>query len=862
MQDPAFRDLVERVKAAHPIEEVVGARVEGLKRAGSIYKACCPFHAEKTPSFTVDPSRGSWRCFGACSEGGDVLEFLVKFEGSTFWEALSGLAKAAGIELPERRSGGGPDAKRFAPLYESLERAERLFGGKLRGEEGERARAYLKNRGLRDETLRAFGVGFAPTGNVLLKAVQDSSAPLEPLVASGLIRRGEDDRPYDFFRGRIMIPIRDIEGRTVGFGARLLPGVEGPKYVNTPETPVFHKGRIVYGLDRALAAARRERHLCLVEGYTDVMAAHQVGCSHVAAVLGTATTHDHARLVRRSGARRVSLFFDGDAAGRKAVHKALRGLLGLDGVVLDVVRLPEGSDPCDLLVREQRAGFDRLVRGAEDWFEFLLAGIRSIDASATSDLVAAVDALVETVVCVQHPVGRDALIARAASALGLDVGALREQAGRALRQVQRASDSASARRSAGLRGPRPGTIAPSGNRRGHSGAAHLGREDSPNQGAETQSGAGPERGQAAAAAGRGRPQPGSRHRGGSRGNQIGQFDVQQLRVGRAWRHFTGSLLSDNGLIPVHREAAMAAFGVPGVAQGRNSEDNQPKDRNSNQGPSKGDTTPYSATRGSDALDSGRASEPVGSLEPVVSVDSSAVSSAAQLPPCPDPRVTRVLRRLLELFDENPGSDAVLDGAALGRSLGAVESSAGPGGTAPNDADHSPSGENPEATFPLELENLARLAESPRECAEQALVRLGEFARTDRLRGAKRKVVIESGLERDPSAWSEADHCRLLERYQAELELEPAPSTSRSEGAHIQEPSPRNQVSAGTQPLSENQRSVSPLSSYPKDERADWSDPGQSPNSQSNPVPAPSESVPDLDDFFDDGADSLTFDLLS
>ena len=814
------------MKAAHPIEEVVGARVEGLKRAGSIYKACCPFHAEKTPSFTVDPTRGSWRCFGACSEGGDVLEFLVKFEGSTFWEALTELAKNAGIELPQRGSNAGGDAKKFAPLYEVLERAERLFAGKLRSDEGERARAYLEGRGLRDETLRAFGVGFAPGGNALLNAARRSDAPLEPLVTAGLVRRGDDDRPYDFFRGRIAIPIRDIEGRTVGFGARLLPGTDGPKYVNTPETPVFHKGRIVYGLDRALSAARRERHLCLVEGYTDVMAAHQVGCSQVAAVLGTATTLDHARLVRRSGARRVSLFFDGDAAGRKAVHKALRGLLGLDGVTLDVVRLPEGDDPCDLLVREQRAGFDRLLSGAEGWFDFLLSGIQKVDPSDTNELVAAVDELVDTVVCVQHPVGRDALIARAASALGLDVGALREQSARAQRRVQRSSGAPAPRAGQALeRGGATRSAAAGGGfqRQGLGSSGTRSGAPGPDPGA-TDSSWRP--GQAADSGRLNAERSGSsapRERTGRnlQGNQATAADVQRLRLGRAWRHFAGALLSDNGLISAHRDALLAALG---------------------RAPARGDKAAPSEN-----------SHSQGDEEFQVDV--------SQLPICPDPRVTLVLQRLLDLYDRDPDPDLILDGAALELDFQSGKSPAEQGESAV------------EAGFPLELEKLARLAESPRDCAEQALIRLGEFGLVDRLRGAKRTAVMESGLEHDPSSWSEADHCQLLERYQAELDLQPrqagAPRTASADSPWAQAPEGSPAAESGAPgilgPKVRTQPGPSTLSSV-DDPDEGWDNPEEAAKASShwNPgsVPASSESAPDPDDFFHDGADSLTFDLLS
>ena len=539
MQDLAFRQLVERVKQSHPIEEVVQSRVPGLKRAGSLWKACCPFHDEKTPSFVVDPARGSWHCFGACSEGGDVIGFLQRFDGTSFWETLTELANRAGIELPERGR-SADDVDRFRTLYDVLERAERLYAAKLRGPEGHRARAYLAGRGLEENTLEAFGVGFAPTGNALLEAARRAGQAEGPLLEAGLVRRGDDGSCYDFFRGRLMIPIRDERGRTVGFGGRLLPGADGPKYVNTSETPVFKKGRIVYGLDRARDAARRERHLCLVEGYTDVMSAHQAGVGHVAAVLGTATTPDHARLVRRTGARRVTLFFDGDDAGRKAVHKALGGLLSLDGVTIDVVALPEGSDPCDLFVSEGRPAFERLLAAARGWFEFLVEGLAELPTERTADLVAGVGELVESLACLPRPVERDALLARAASVLGLDVAALRDEARASVARHERA-------RSAGRRLASDEVPGGRARPRGRSAAEGAVREEAPEAGGRVTE---PPR---AGGAGRRRR---------SEGNPRRRPAVNVKREVRAWRELVGAMLADNSLIAVFRPVLDQALPAP------------------------------------------------------------------------------------------------------------------------------------------------------------------------------------------------------------------------------------------------------------------------------------------------------------
>jgi DNA primase len=426
LESPDFRQIVESVKLRVPIEDAVRERVPELKRAGALLVACCPFHDEKTPSFKVDPRRGTWRCFGACGTGGDALSFVQQFDGVSFQDALELLAARGGIEMPEGwRGRRREDRSRFEPLFAALERAEAFYRRVLNGVEGAAARSYLESRGLEPATLEAFGVGFSPArGSAILDAGRsEGKRTLDALEASGLVRTSEG-RSYDFFRGRLMIPIRDIDGRTVGFGARQLDDSGGPKYVNTPETALFHKGRLIYGLDRALPHTRRDRHLILVEGYTDVMAAHQVGLSNVVAVLGTSTTEEHAGLVRRTGARRVSLLFDGDDAGRRATLGALAGLLPL-ALELDVVRLPGGQDPCDLLVREGASGLTERLANATEWLEFGIGGLEGLSGAALSE---GVDELLRLVGRIKKPVHRESCMRTIAERLELSAEAVRMQA--------------------------------------------------------------------------------------------------------------------------------------------------------------------------------------------------------------------------------------------------------------------------------------------------------------------------------------------------------------------------------------------------------------------------------------------------
>jgi DNA primase catalytic core len=322
---------------------------------------------------------------------------------------------------------GGVEAE-LEGRYELLRWAADHYRQTLRGSEGGAARAYLERRGLGAHVVDSFGLGWAiEAGQALVQAAQRDKKPFAWLAEAGLVRKSESGRAYDFFRGRLLIPIRDRLGRVVGFGGRLLdtPGApEGPKYLNTPETPLFHKGRLAFGLDLAMSAVRSTHRLIVVEGYTDVMAAHQAGWRETVAVLGTATTIDHAALVRRSGARRVVLAFDGDAAGRKATHRALLGLLGLPLELLVAV-LPEGRDPGDLLVESEGRGlFKAAVEGAREWFDWCLAGLVGLRGSALANGVEECFALLAKL---ERPIERSARLGELARHLALPEPDVRAQ---------------------------------------------------------------------------------------------------------------------------------------------------------------------------------------------------------------------------------------------------------------------------------------------------------------------------------------------------------------------------------------------------------------------------------------------------
>ncbi len=508
-----FRHFIEELKLRTAIEEIVRERVPELRQQGRLWVACCPFHEERTPSFKVDPQRGTWRCFGACSDGGDLIRFVERFDRLEFLEAVEMLAARAGIELPRRNPAGGAKRERLAPLYALLERTQAYYASELRGAHGAAARAYWQERGIGVPTLEAFGVGLAAReGDALVRRARAAGTSFDDLETVGLARRSERGRVYDFFRERLMIPIRDIRGRPVGFGGRRLsdtapPGAEPPpKYVNTPETPLFHKGRLIYALDRALAAVRRERHLILMEGYTDVMAAHQVGLGQVAAVLGTALTDEHAALVRRSGARRVTLVFDGDDAGRQATRRALHGLLPLE-LEIDVVAPPEGEDPCDLFVREGDGPFRAELARANNWLDFLLAGL---DGLSGARLSAALDELLGLVGRIARPLHREERIARIAAHTGYPIESVREQF-ETLPERLAAAHAAEARA------------------RSSSQAARAQHQPTARRGAQPSAGTIPS------------PPPGAPRSAPANGS-----------VRRAWGELCGALICDPSLVPVAR----------------------------------------------------------------------------------------------------------------------------------------------------------------------------------------------------------------------------------------------------------------------------------------------------------------------
>lgn len=358
-----IQELLHRVDVVDLIDGYVP-----LKKAGANYAACCPFHNEKTPSFTVSPSKQFYHCFG-CGAHGTAIGFLMEYAGLGFIDAIRELSNRTGLPMPEeeqRPRAGGP---RIASLTETMARAARYYYEQLK--RSAKAIDYLKGRGVSGEIAQKFGIGYAPDGWQNLEAVFPDYATAE-LQAAGLVIRNEQGRLYDRFRDRVMFPIVNQKGEVIAFGGRVL-GEGEPKYLNSPETPLFEKGREVFGLPQARAALREKNTAIVVEGYMDVVALAQHGIGNALATLGTATTATHVQKLLRQ-VDRIVYCFDGDNAGRKAAWRALENSLEAlpEQKSIGFVFLPQGEDPDSFVRTRGTAAFERLIAEATPLSDYLL----------------------------------------------------------------------------------------------------------------------------------------------------------------------------------------------------------------------------------------------------------------------------------------------------------------------------------------------------------------------------------------------------------------------------------------------------------------------------------------------------------
>jgi DNA primase len=443
--------VADEIKDRIDIVELIGQSVK-LRKTGKNFTGFCPFHPNtRTPAFVVFPDTGNWRCFGACNEGGDIFKFVMKKEGWDFPEALRRLAERAGVELPARTQVEDAAEESHQRLREALEAAVAFYRHHLRETAaGEPVLAYLHKRGLSDEALEGFEIGYAPhTWDAGLNHLQERGYSEQELLDAGLVSEREAGGVYDRFRHRIMIPIRDARGRMAGFGARIVDPNDVPKFLNSPQTPLFDKGRLLFGLDKARKAIRSADQAVIVEGYLDVIALHQAGYANAVSPMGTALSEDQLRLLKRF-TRRIVLALDADAAGDQATLRGLtlardamdrqadpvfdaRGLVRHEGRLdaeLRVVTLPPGKDP-DEVVAEDPAGWAGVVGRAQSVVDYVLDVLTSgqvvADPKMKSQVARQILPLIEDVA---DPVEREAYRQKLARRLQVDERALQPGGGK------------------------------------------------------------------------------------------------------------------------------------------------------------------------------------------------------------------------------------------------------------------------------------------------------------------------------------------------------------------------------------------------------------------------------------------------
>lgn len=417
---------VDEVKARTNIADIVGEHVS-LKSAGvGSLKGLCPFHDERSPSFHVRPQLGYYHCFG-CGESGDVYTFLQRMDHVTFAEAVERLAGRIGYELHYEDGGPASDHGNRARLLAANQAAWEFFVDRLSSPEAEPGRRFLGERGFDAEAAHHFGVGFAPKSwDALTNHLKGRGFSTEELAAAGLVSQG-DRGVYDRFRGRLIWPIRDVTGQTVGFGARrLLDDDQGPKYLNTPETAIYHKAQVLYGLDLAKRDIAKTRRVVLVEGYTDVMACHLAGVTTAIATSGTSFGVDHIKVLRRvlgddSGVGEVVFTFDGDAAGQQAAMRAFAEEQRFAAQTYVAVA-PDGLDPCDLRLARGDAAVRALVEAKTPMFEFVLRHTLSrYDLETVEGRVSALRAAAPVVAEIRDPALRPGYTRELARMLGMEL---------------------------------------------------------------------------------------------------------------------------------------------------------------------------------------------------------------------------------------------------------------------------------------------------------------------------------------------------------------------------------------------------------------------------------------------------------
>ena len=423
-------ELKDSIQLGNDIVEVISSYLP-LKRAGRNFKALCPFHSEKTPSFSVNPEKQIFHCFG-CGAGGDVFSFIMLQEHLIFPEALAFLARRAGIEIPESRPGASSRKETLLKIHALA--LEYFRWALLESSSGQRARDYLAGRKIKPETIEKFKLGYAPRSwDGLLRFAARRGQETGLLVEAGLaIPRPRGDGFYDRFRERLIFPVFDIQGRVIAFGGRVLDDSQ-PKYINSPDTPLFEKGRVLYGLHLAKDAVAKEGEAILGEGYFDVIRAHQEGVQNMVCSQGTAFTPQQAQLMKRYTERIVTVY-DADAAGEEAVLRGLSVFLEKNFEV-KVALLPAGDDPDSFIARSGREEFIRVLNGSSTLLDFKLETLfKRYDPATDLGRIEITRRMLEAISWLESPVLRDGYLLKLAQRLGVSPAAVREEYGKTSRK--------------------------------------------------------------------------------------------------------------------------------------------------------------------------------------------------------------------------------------------------------------------------------------------------------------------------------------------------------------------------------------------------------------------------------------------
>jgi DNA primase len=413
-------EFVEQLKAAVDIVEVIGRYVR-LRKAGPRYVGLCPFHTEKTPSFSVHSVHQFYKCFG-CGAGGDVLKFVMEVEGLTFYETLKLLAERNGIPMPKRAEYSDPETKLRAAVYRMHEIACQLYRSALRSSSGAEARAYLTRRGVAPPVIEEFELGYADNSGPLTRAFEKEGFTAEQLEASGLvIRRNDGSGFFDRFRGRLMFPIHNESGKPIAFGGRALAAGQEPKYLNSSETPIYRKSRVLYNLHRAKEGIRKSDRAVLVEGYMDVIGVWSAGVRETVASCGTALVSEQVRSLRRHS-ERIVVNFDPDQAGMNAAERSIQMLLE-EGMRVRVLELEGGLDPDEFVQRNGAETYRALVGKAPGYFTWLADRARvRFDTRTVEGRVAGLQFLLPAIQKVTDKLERAAIADEVAGYLGIERG--------------------------------------------------------------------------------------------------------------------------------------------------------------------------------------------------------------------------------------------------------------------------------------------------------------------------------------------------------------------------------------------------------------------------------------------------------